>query len=505
MGMSIYKLIINLIKIVRRKTKDENVNDKELFLNENLTFLNNIVELNSSGMYYVDEKGVLKYCNKAFADYLGADRNNLIGNDFSFLYSKDFGDIYYNVEKELCCTKEKQTYIAKLSSNNQVLNNVLLTEKRILNNNNEIRGIIGNITDVSDVLIANQKINRMLKLKEAMLDLNQIIIKENDINVLLDLVLKKITAAIDKADIGAVLVLDKKGDVKIVASRGYADDEVKNFSIKLDEVFYMKKTNGVIGQTIIINNIQSFDPIDHKRALESKDKDKLNCSLSTPILLNGELYGFINIESTLNNAFDDNDIEVLDYLKKQIEIGISKNLLYEETIYLSRYDKLTNLYNRAYFEELFNNALEMAEKNNEKFLFLIIDLNWLKPINDNYGHLAGDELIRVFATTLKNRLGNTNILARLGGDEFAAIIFDMNSNQLVQMLERLSTEFKENPIYFEDNIFNCSFSYGMSCYMESGNNYNTLLKAADENMYEYKNKFKATNHSKEYRLLTSRL
>lgn len=338
-----------------------------------------------------------------------------------------------------------------------------------------------------------KNINRIIKLQETMLDLSQIIINENDINVLLNLVLEKVTEAIEKADIGAVLVVDKDENVKIVASRGYDEDEVRNFSIKLNQVFYMIKTNGVIGNPIIIDYIQNFQQAYSERALNSKDNDKLNSSLSTPILLNGQLYGFINIESTFNNAFDENDIEVLDYLKKQIEIGISKNLLYEKTIYLSRYDKLTSLYNRDYFEELFNKTLAKAEKNNKEFLLVIIDLNWLKPINDNYGHLAGDKLLNIFAAKLKNRIGNTNILARLGGDEFAAIILDMNSDQLTQTLEQLIKEFKDTPIQFENYSFTCSFSYGIARYKKCGNNYNELLKAADMNMYEYKNNYKAIN------------
>lgn len=345
-----------------------------------------------------------------------------------------------------------------------------------------------------------RNINRILKLKEAMLDLSQIIINENDINVLLNLVLEKVTEAIDKADIGAVLLVDKNKNVRIGASKGYNEAEVKNFSIKLDQVFYMIKTNGVIGKPIIINNIQDFEDSHNERALDSKDKDKLNSSLSTPILLNGKLYGFINIESTTNNAFDENDIEVLEYLKQQIEIGISKNLLYEETIYLSRYDKLTNLYNRGYFEELFNENLIRAKENNKNFLLVIIDLNWLKPINDTYGHLAGDELIRVFASSLRNKIRTPNILARIGGDEFAGIIFDYNDEKLVQALEELSKELKEQPIHFEGNIFNCSFSYGFSCYSKSRNDYNALLKAADKNMYAYKDKYKKKNKLKQNRL-----
>lgn len=493
MRMSIYKSLMNFFKIKQKTTPNEDIDNTYLSSNENLFFIQHTLEKNSNPMYYIDKKWIIKYCNKAFADYLNTNKDNLIGKNIMTIYSKDIGDSYYTQVKKLYYTKNKKTFIARLNSQEKPIKNVLFNEEIFIDYQRKTKGIIGSITDISEVLVVNQKINRLLKLKEAMLDLSQIIINENDINVLLNLVLEKVTVAIDKADIGAVLLVDKNNNVRIGASKGYDEAEVKNFSIKLDQVFYMIKTKGVIGKPIIINNVQDFEDSHNERALDSKDNDKLNSSLSTPILLNGKLYGFVNIESTTNNAFDENDIEVLEYLKQQIEIGISKNLLYEETIYLSRYDKLTKLYNRGYFEELFNDNLVRAKENNENFLFVILDLNWLKSINDTYGHLAGDELIRFFASSLRNKLKAPNILARIGGDEFAGIIFDYNDEKLVQTLEELSKELKEQPIYFEGNIFNCSFSYGVSCYSESKNDYNTLLKAADTNMYKYKTKFKATN------------
>jgi len=488
--MEIFKLILGLFENKTKKTFVDKVNTMELPLSKNLIFLQKLIAGNPNPMYYIDERGILMYCNKAFADYIGTDKDGVIGREFASFYLENSGDVYYEIEKELSHTKEKQVYIAKLRYKGQLSKYVTITQTKLLEDDSDIRGVIGNITDVSEPLISERKIRGILKLKEAMLDINQIIIKENDINVLLNLVLEKVTAAMENADIGAVLVLDKHGNLKIVASRGYDEEEASRFSIKLSKAFYLKKTKGVIGNTIIIDDIQNLDLSEHKIILDSKDSVKLKCSISTPILLDEKLYGFINVESTYNNAFDDNDIEVLDYLKKQIEVGISKIKLYEETIYLSRYDKLTNIYNRGYFEEILNKSFLRAKENNEEFLLVMFDLNFLKVVNDNYGHLAGDEVIRTFATTLNSKMGNTNILARVGGDEFSAIIFDLDLEQLVEILENLNKEFKDNPISFDNQDLICNFSYGISCSLGDGNSYNSLIKAADKRMYEYKNKRK---------------
>ena len=334
------------------------------------------------------------------------------------------------------------------------------------------------------------EIRKKLKLNQAMLEINKIILRENDINKMLNFVLEKVTEAMEKADIGAVLVLDKDEKLRIVTSRGYDVQEASKFSIDLKQAFYMMKTNGVIGNTLIIDDIQALDSSEHRIVLDSEDRAKLKCSISTPILLDGKLYGFINIESTRDNAFDKNDVEVLDYIKQQIEVGISKIKLYEKTVYLSRYDKLTNIYNRRYFEELLNNSLLKSKENGGEFFLAIFDLNYLKTANDSCGHLAGDEVIRTFATTLNCRIGIKDVLARIGGDEFAAIIYDMEMEALVEMLEGLNKEFKDNPIIFDEHELTCSFSYGISCYLGGESSYNALVKIADKRMYEYKSKIK---------------
>lgn len=478
-------LIFNLIMGVFKNKKTT-----KLPYSKNLLFLQKLIEATPNPMYYTDENGILKYCNKAFADYLSTNTESVIGRNFSSLCYKNDGILYYEIDKKLINRKEKQVYLAKLKDRGQISRYVTITQTRLLEEGCDIRGVIGNITDVSEPLISERKIRAILKLKEAMLDINQIIIKENNINVLLNLVLEKVTDAIENADIGAVLILGDDNNVKIIASKGYDEEEVTGLKIELNQVFYMIKMKGVIGNAVIINNIEDFDMEEHGEVLDSKEGVKLKCSISTPILLDGKLYGFINVDSTCNNAFDENDIEVLDYLKKQIEVGISKIKLYEETIYLSRCDRLTNTYNRGYFEEIFNITLQRAEENIDIFSLVIFDLNLLKVVNDCYGHLAGDEVIRTFASKLKANLGERDILGRVGGDEFSTIIFDSNLEKLFEKLENLNNELNNSPICFDGQEIICNFSYGISNYPIDGGSYNSLVKAADVRMYGYKNKRK---------------
>jgi diguanylate cyclase (GGDEF)-like protein len=180
----------------------------------------------------------------------------------------------------------------------------------------------------------------------------------------------------------------------------------------------------------------------------------------------------------------------MDYLKNQIEVGISKNKLYEEIIHLSRFDKLTNVFNRRYFEELFDTYIVDFSKNNTRFSLAIFDLNGLKTTNDTYGHLAGDELIKSFVEALKATLNDFDILGRFGGDEFAAVFLDDDINITISKMDNLIKNFTNYPININDTNLVCSFSYGLARFPEDGKTYKELIKIADDNMYLHKKNIK---------------
>ena len=86
--------------------------------------------------------------------------------------------------------------------------------------------------------------------------------------------------------------------------------------------------------------------------------------------------------------------------------------------------KLTNIYNRRSFEDIFDKILNKALRYNESFYLVTFDLNNLKHINDTFGHLNGDEFIKSFVNKLKKSIRNSDVLARYGGDEFVGVFFN---------------------------------------------------------------------------------
>lgn len=334
------------------------------------------------------------------------------------------------------------------------------------------------------------KLQKNLKLKEAMIEVNQSIIGIDNISELFDLILEKAIEAIEKAEFGSVLTINEDTMLEMAAFKGYNSQQAKNFYIPLKQSFHWIKTNGNIDKIVIINDIEEIEEDKRIDILETIQKKKIKSYISAPIIIENKFYGTINIDSVEKEAFSKEDLEIMEYLKSQSEIAINKHRLYKEIIHLSRYDKLTNIYNRRYFEEKFHKCFEKCLLNKEKFSLVIFDLNDLKGINDTYGHLIGDKYIKTFASALNRNIKLHDIFARYGGDEFVAVFFDIDEEHLIMKLEKLVQKFKKNPMVVEDNNVVCSFSYGIANFPNNAQSYDKLVKIADERMYEYKQKVK---------------
>jgi diguanylate cyclase (GGDEF)-like protein len=169
-------------------------------------------------------------------------------------------------------------------------------------------------------------------------------------------------------------------------------------------------------------------------------------------------------------------------------LGIVKTISYlndnnEKNMYLSFHDHMTGLYNRRYFE----NELERLDKSRRLPISLIvIDLNKLKHINDNFGHKKGDEYIIQAGKLISSITRNEDIVARIGGDEFAIILPDTDEETVKQFNNRLNKKCK---YYRKINI--CA-NLDFSCGYATKNKYNTTLEdtfiLANKNMYSAKNK-----------------
>lgn len=156
--------------------------------------------------------------------------------------------------------------------------------------------------------------------------------------------------------------------------------------------------------------------------------------------------------------------------------------------YLARYDALTNLPNRSYFQIQLESFLTDMDPKKSSLSVLFMDLDGMKETNDTLGHDAGDMLLSLAGKRLKSCLRGNDFLARIGGDEFVAIVHHSKSSKLAEKLaQRILREFQK-PFNINGATVNSTISMGLAVFPQDGQTAETLLNAADQLLYTVKAK-----------------
>jgi len=162
---------------------------------------------------------------------------------------------------------------------------------------------------------------------------------------------------------------------------------------------------------------------------------------------------------------------------------------YQEEIHkMALFDKLTGIYNRQAFEIMINESIKQTKRNNSKFSIIIFDIDDFKKINDSYGHLIGDVVIKKVAEISKNSIREIDNIFRWGGDEFFVILKDCSMKDAAEVAAKIEENI--NSIVIEENFnVKLSISGGISEY-SSGDSLEEVIKRADDKLYEAKQKGK---------------
>ena len=206
----------------------------------------------------------------------------------------------------------------------------------------------------------------------------------------------------------------------------------------------------------------------------------------------GEIYA----ELLTISALMDRNNKVINYVGVFSDITSSKRQE-EELKILAHYDVLTRLPNRVLFNDRFHQALAHSKRNETLLAVCFLDLDNFKPINDNFGHEAGDKLLVEVAQRIKTCIREEDTVSRQGGDEFALLLNDITSfAQCEQTMERIHQALSL-PYLIDGNSHSVTASSGITISPLDEGDIDTLLRHADQAMYEAKdtgrNRYKLYN------------
>ncbi|MDO9536336.1 MAG: GGDEF domain-containing protein [Bacillota bacterium] len=161
---------------------------------------------------------------------------------------------------------------------------------------------------------------------------------------------------------------------------------------------------------------------------------------------------------------------------------------------LAATDPLTGIYNRARFNEELEKSTAISKRYNTNLSLVIFDLDDLKTINDNYGHLCGDKVIVSITKIVLDAIRETDIFVRWGGDEFMILLPNTQEQQAVKLTERISMLISENAFH---NVGHVSCSFGVVS-LEESDDHDSFLHRADKMLYLAKRSGKNTVMSKNF-------
>ncbi|MBY4678472.1 diguanylate cyclase domain-containing protein [Marinobacterium arenosum] len=154
--------------------------------------------------------------------------------------------------------------------------------------------------------------------------------------------------------------------------------------------------------------------------------------------------------------------------------------------YQANYDHLTGLPNRKLFHERLRQQIDQARQSGRPFALLFIDLDGFKAINDNFGHDAGDLLLKESARRIADCVRKSDTVARLGGDEFTLILQQLDDPAVIGQIAGKIIKRLRQPFQLGKQQGQVSASIGIARYPEDGSNDEALLKLADSAMYQVK-------------------
>lgn len=148
-------------------------------------------------------------------------------------------------------------------------------------------------------------------------------------------------------------------------------------------------------------------------------------------------------------------------------------------------DGLTDLYNRQYIQEICERLL--AE--NKEIVFLLLDIDYFKTINDTYGHPFGDQVLKRFSLCLRSVVKDKGVVGRIGGEEFAVLLSNVSINEAIKVADELQREIRSLYIWNkgEQESIRLTASIGMAANHSEELLYTSLFKRADEALYQAKN------------------
>ncbi len=292
-----------------------------------------------------------------------------------------------------------------------------------------------------------------------------------------------VVAEILKVPAGLIMRVSRDNIEVFVKSSNEFNPYKSNEKSKLGLGFYCETVLGTNSELLVVDALK-------KKAWKDSPDVILNMIsyYGLPIKwTDGELFGTICVLDTDENEYNDQYKELLSLIRDAIEADLEILILNDDLKKASLVDYLTDVYNRKMMDTMFESCFKFYQRNKEHFCCILMNLDYFKKINDEFGHEIGDDVLKGFAKVVKNRVRDTDYFGRYGGDEFILLIRDNSYKEAILLVKDIEILVQKDKFLSKYNV---AFTYGISRIDKNFSNVEEFIMNADKKMIDEKHRKK---------------
>jgi len=203
-------------------------------------------------------------------------------------------------------------------------------------------------------------------------------------------------------------------------------------------------------------------------------------------------FGELRLDLQRPGALSAQEIDLLEFTAGQAGAVIERLALHADLAHAARYDELTGLPNRRLFQDRILSAIARCRRGQSRGALLFIDLDDFKQVNDEHGHLVGDQLLQAIARRITSCVREADTVARIGGDEFVALLENVADQTQAEAVAGKIRQVISTALVLSGRTLQPHASIGIALYPEHGEVIDQLMRHADQAMYAAKAIRKAT-------------
>ncbi len=410
------------------------MNNTWLYSDQSFFVFRNIIEQVADHVMVTDKNGFIEYVNPAFEKTTGYFKEEVLGKNPRLLKSgKQSLEYYQLLWRTILAGKVFYARTINKKKNGEFYADDQ-TVSPIFNESKEITHFVSIGKDITQTVRMEDRLKFEKEKLEEIISFDEQLSRIRKSDQLIDFVVAKTRRILEVEKCSVMLVDHETKHLYVKSTEGFAEDAPMqiNISGSIAEKVILE------GHPLLVNDLEG-DP----RFKNLKQASYLgNSFIITPIRLGKDVMGVINAADKRTDFketgnFDNVDLKILKAIATEMAVAIENVSFYKELHYLTVTDPLTHMHNYRHFVKSLDYEFKRFKRFQGDLALLMMDIDDFKSFNDEFGHLAGDELLKEMAKMIHLNLREVDVLCRYGGDEFVIILPGTNKEGAVIVADKI--------------------------------------------------------------------